>query len=197
MIKDKQLGVVSFLALLALATGIFAAKHAEAKRLSFSMRASIAHGKYLVDAIGCGDCHTPWRWDEKLHEPVPETKLLFSGSPEGTKPPVGTANPPEQVDNFFSKTYKGGWGVSFGANITPDKETGIGSWSFADFKRAMHDGKYKSQWSHKGDGRPLMPPMPWEDFANLNDRDLHDIYNYLMSVPPVRNKVPEYIPPAH
>jgi len=181
MIKDKQFWAVTLLALLALTTGIFAAKRAEAKRLSFSMRASIAHGKYLVNAIGCGDCHTPWRWDDKLHEPVPEENLLLSGSPAGTLPPAQAATPTAFIFNFFGKAFKGPWGTSFGANITPDKETGIGNWSFADFKRAMHDGKYKSQWSHKGDGRPLMPPMPWQDFANLNDRDLHDIYNYLIN----------------
>jgi hypothetical protein len=48
---------------------------------------------------------------------------------------------------------------------------------------------------HLGVGRPIMPPMPWPAYKNLSDQQLGEIFAYLRSVPPIRNKVPDYTPP--
>jgi len=47
-----------------------------------------------------------------------------------------------------------------------------------------------------GASRPILPPMPWGAFRNFSDEDLRSIYAYLKTVPPVRNRVPEPLPPA-
>ena len=84
--------------------------------------------------------------------------------------------------------FVGPWGISYAANLTPDKETGIGSWSRQDFVQTMKSGK------HVGVGRPILPPMPWQALASLPEKDLHAIYAYLMAQPPMKNRVPEYVP---
>jgi hypothetical protein len=47
-----------------------------------------------------------------------------------------------------------------------------------------------------GVGRPIQPPMPWPFYKELSDADLEAIFAYLQSLPPIRNKVPEPLPPA-
>ncbi|MGN6475623.1 MAG: diheme cytochrome c-553, partial [Flavipsychrobacter sp.] len=78
----------------------------------------------------------------------------------------------------------------FAANLTPDG-TGIGNWSLDNFRRALREGKYKGIAS----SRPLLPPMPWQNFAHLNDEDIESIYDYLQSIKPIKNLVPQAIPP--
>jgi hypothetical protein len=46
-----------------------------------------------------------------------------------------------------------------------------------------------------GIGRPILPPMPWQDFAKATDEDLKAIFAYLKSLPPIRNQVPDPVPP--
>jgi hypothetical protein len=46
-----------------------------------------------------------------------------------------------------------------------------------------------------GAGRPILPPMPYNDLAKLKDEDLKSIFAYLKSLPPVSNKVPDPVPP--
>ena len=86
--------------------------------------------------------------------------------------------------------FVGPWGVTYAANLTPDRETGIGAWREKDFVQAMRTGK------HVGVARPILPPMPWQAISTLSDRDLRAIYAYLMAQPAVKNKVPDYIPPT-
>lgn len=57
------------------------------------------------------------------------------------------------------------------------------------FINALRTGK------HLGVGRPIMPPMPWEFIGKFSDEDLKAIFAYLKSLKPVKNKVPENIPP--
>jgi hypothetical protein len=84
----------------------------------------------------------------------------------------------------------GPWGVSFAANLTPD-QSGIGTWTEEQFKRAIMQGKFKGI-----DGaRTLLPPMPWFNFAALKDEDVSAIFAYLKSLKPVVNVVPQPIPP--
>ncbi len=80
----------------------------------------------------------------------------------------------------------GPWGVSFAANLTPH-QTGLGNWTFEQFKKAMTEGKYKGVENT----RMLLPPMPWQSYAGMKDEDLKAIYEYLKSIKPIENLVPE------
>lgn len=75
------------------------------------------------------------------------------------------------------------FGKIYTTNITPDKETGIGSWSYAAFERAMREGIHR-------DGRHLYPAFPYTAFAKITDADMQSLYAYLMTREPVRNEVP-------
>ncbi|MBE7641243.1 hypothetical protein GUB10_12945 [Salegentibacter sp. BLCTC] len=85
--------------------------------------------------------------------------------------------------------FVGPWGVSYAANLTPH-DTGMGNWTFQQFKRAMVEGKYKGQEN----ARMLLPPMPWQNFKDIKDEDLKAMYFYFKSLPPVANVVPPVKP---
>lgn len=150
----------------------------------------IDRGKYLVETMGCHDCHSPKRMGPNGPELDPDR--LLSGHPAGsTLPPV-----PKDVAGWalFSMDLTaavGPWGTSFSANLTSD-ETGIGSWTEEQFKRSITKGLYKGLEG----SRPLLPPMPWQNLVNLKDEDIHAIFTYLKSTRPVENMVPPPIPPA-
>jgi hypothetical protein len=76
-----------------------------------------------------------------------------------------------------------GQGVFVGRNITPDKETGIGSWTPEQIVAAIQTGE-------RPDGRILAPIMPWHAFAHLTADDATAIAALLQSVKPVGNQVP-------
>jgi hypothetical protein len=80
--------------------------------------------------------------------------------------------------------------VSFTANLTPDKETGLGTWTEENFIQTIRTGR------HLGRGRPILPPMPAPVYANFTDEDLGSIFAYLQSLPPRKNQVPTPWPPA-
>jgi hypothetical protein len=83
----------------------------------------------------------------------------------------------------------GMWGISFSANLTPD-QTGIGNWPEENFIRALKQGKYKGLEG----SRTLLPPMPWQNFANVTEDDIKAMFAYLKSIKPVSNAVPLPIP---
>lgn len=70
------------------------------------------------------------------------------------------------------------FGTLYSPNITPDKKTGIGSWSEADFIRALKEGRDPK-------GRNYFPVFPYVYFANTSDDDARALYAYFMSIPPV------------
>ncbi|MNK78363.1 Nicotinate dehydrogenase subunit B [compost metagenome] len=70
------------------------------------------------------------------------------------------------------------FGTLYSSNITPDPKTGIGSWSYPAFERAMRDGISR-------DGKNLYPAFPYTAFRNINDADMQALYAYLMSQAPV------------
>jgi len=74
------------------------------------------------------------------------------------------------------------FGKIYTTNITPDKETGIGAWSYAAFERAMREGIHR-------DGRHLYPAFPYTAFAKISDADMQSLYAYLMTQEPVKNRV--------
>lgn len=168
-----------------------AAKGAQAAPASTARpTAQQARGKYLMSTSGCMDCHTPWKIGDK--GPEPDLTRLYSGHPERLVMPPAPALPegPWLVTASATNTaWAGPWGVSFTANLTPDLDTGLGRWTEADFVRTIRTGR------HMGRGREVLPPMPIMVYNNFTDGDLKAIYAYLRTIPPVRNKVPDPVPP--
>jgi mono/diheme cytochrome c family protein len=82
------------------------------------------------------------------------------------------------------QTFAGGYafatpfGVLYSTNITPDPATGIGTWSEAAFRRAMHEGVSR-------DGSHLFPVFTYDHFTKLSDDDVRALYAYFMTRPPV------------
>lgn len=148
-------------------------------------------GEYLITVGGCHDCHSPKILTAQ--GPMPDSTRLLSGHPQGLEiPPID----PDQVGpgkwilfNDHLTCAVGPWGVSFAANLTPDEETGTGAWPEEMFIQALRTGK------HLGSGRPILPPMPWQNLVGATEDDLKAMYAYLQSIPPIRNRVPDPIPP--
>jgi mono/diheme cytochrome c family protein len=84
--------------------------------------------------------------------------------------------------------WTGPWGTSYARNLTPDS-TGIGSWSEEDIVTAIQKGQ-------RPDHSPILPPMPWPDFAGLTSEDAHAVAAYLKTVPAVSHRVPDRLPPG-
>jgi len=86
-----------------------------------------------------------------------------------------------------SEPFAGGFeiptpfGTLYTPNVTPDPETGIGSWSADDFWRAMHEGRSK-------DGSFLYPAFPYTNYTKVTREDSDAIYAYFMSLKPVKKK---------
>jgi len=152
-------------------------------------RYSVSRGEYLVNVMGCDDCHTPKTMTPQ--GPAPDLTRRFMGHPANE--PFESADKKNLIENQHVAVFSPGmtaaagpWGVSFAANISPD-DTGIGAWTEAQFFKAIREGKSKGL-----DGtRPLLPPMPWPGLAKLADEDLRAIYNYLKTVTPMKNIVPQ------
>ena len=83
------------------------------------------------------------------------------------------------VVNAGGRAMETPFGTIYSTNITPDLETGIGSWSYPAFERAMREGIHR-------DGRQLYPAFPYPHFAKTTDADLQALYAFLMAQAPVR-----------
>ncbi len=150
----------------------------------------VKRGAYLVNMMGCNDCHTPKKMTPQ--GPALDTDRLLSGHPaEIPVLPFDTATTKNWVlFNMVGTGTVGPWGASFAANLTSDS-TGIGSWTEAQFRKALKEGKFKGI-----DGsRPLLPPMPWENYKDMNDEDMKAIFAFLKSTKPIKNIVPQAIAP--
>jgi len=153
----------------------------------------VERGKYLVGFAGCDDCHSPKVMTPM--GPVPDTTRRLSGHPakeEITEVPVDYMGPHKwgAVTNNGLTAWAGPWGISFTANLTPDLATGLGSWTQEIFIKALRTGK------HMGEGREILPPMPWQQVSTLTDEDLKAVFAFLQSLKPIENAVPEPIPPT-
>jgi mono/diheme cytochrome c family protein len=152
--------------------------------------AQLARGKYMVTVSACHDCHTPFKMGAT--GPEPDMTRMLSGHPESLQisaPPAPLTAPWVMSGAHTNTAWAGPWGVSFTANLTPDKETGIGDWNVQTFKETIRSGR------HMGRGRQILPPMPWPMYRNMTDQDLEAIFAYLRTIPAIRNKVPEPLPP--
>jgi cytochrome c553 len=117
----------------------------------------LAYGRYLVDNLSCYHCHSTSFLTVNELQPEKSRGYMKGGN---------------KLKDSEGKTLRS-------ANITFD-ETGIGSWTEADFKKAMKEGVNKN-------GLHLRLPMP--QYTELSDHDLASIYAYLGSVPKIKNKV--------
>jgi mono/diheme cytochrome c family protein len=130
----------------------------------------VARGKYLVALLGCGSCHTN---GALIGEP--NAAQLLAGSDIGIawSNPLAERNP----------------GIVYAANLTPDVETGIGSWSVAEIVAMIRTGVDK----HSGQ---TLPVMPWPSYAQIEEQDATAIAAYLLSLPAVRHAVPANVRPG-
>lgn len=162
---------------------------APAKQTKTSATDLVKRGEYIVNTVGCDDCHTPKIMTPQ--GPALDMSRRFMGHPANEVFSAADKKKliQEQHVAVFSPgmtAIAGDWGVSYTANLTPD-DTGIGAWTEAQFIKALREGKSKGL-----DGtRPLLPPMPWFIYRNMNDEDLKAIFAYLKSMPPVKNVVPQ------
>ena len=118
----------------------------------------IEYGRYLVAIIGCYHCHSKKVLGLNFLD-AEKTKGYLQGGLK-LKDPKGKR--------------------LFGPNLTPDKETGIGSFTEQDFEKAVREGIAPS-------GRQLSPPM--DKFKSMTNEQVHAIYTYLQSIPPIYHSV--------
>ncbi len=154
---------------------------------------SLKKGQYLVQIMACADCHSPKKFTPE--GPVPDMDRFLSGYNSAQPLPKFDVNLMQKehvvMFNGESTAFAGPWGVSFAANLTPD-ETGIGNWTYDQFKTALTKGKFKGL----DNARNLLPPMPWPNYKNMPDEDIKAIFLYLKSLKPVHNLVPDAIAPT-
>ena len=158
----------------------------EKKKGSLTNAELVKRGEYLVNAVGCDDCHSPKTMGPRGPEIIQE--LRFSGYPSTRPVQKADSNAVKQGWALFGPDLTsavGPWGMSFAANISSDA-TGIGNWTEAQFFKAIREGKYKGL----DNSRPLLPPMPWSSYKNFSDEDVKAIYAFLKSTKPVENIVP-------
>lgn len=145
----------------------------------------VKRGAQLVNLGGCGDCHTPMHFDPALQMPVKSMDRMLSGHPVGAPEPASEPGKGDQaVIGATFTAFRLPFGVVYAANLTPDKETGLGNWNVSQFIATMRTGH------HQGAGRPLLPPMPWQNLASATDADLTAMFSFLQTIPAVNNKVP-------
>lgn len=117
----------------------------------------VAYGEYVTRIAGCTDCHTP------MDKGTPIPGMTFAGGMTFAMP---------------------GGAVARSANLTPDAETGIGSWTRAAFIQ-----RFRSPLTGPVAEGGVNTPMPWELMSGMTDDDLGAIYDYLRTIPPVKNSV--------
>ncbi len=146
----------------------------------------IERGRYLVEFGACNDCHTPWTLNPDLGMPAPDMSRELSGHPKGAPAAAGTLGPGDSAligPTFTSFVLP--FGTVYTMNLTPDIDTGTGSWTEEMFLDIFRTGRHLG-----GAGRPVLPPMPWPNVASLSEQDLVAIFAYLRSIRPIRNLVP-------
>jgi hypothetical protein len=151
----------------------------------------VKRGEYLVTIGLCHDCHTPLAMTPG--GPEPDMKRALSGHPQDliVKAPATLAEPWTAAASSTLTAWSGPWGVSFSANLTPDAETGVlRDFTEQQFIQTLRTGR------HQGQGREILPPMPWPLIGKMTDDDLKAVFAYLRQVPAVKNKVPDPISPA-
>ena len=127
-------------------------------------QSKIKRGEYLVSIMDCAGCHTT---GVLLGKPDPDRFL--AGSEVGF-----------QIPDL---------GIFFPPNLTPDRKTGLGTWSERDIIKAVRTGE-------RPDGRMLAPVMPYHSYSKLSDADAQALASYLKSLKPIQHQVPTIIGPS-
>jgi len=118
----------------------------------------LERGKYLVKASQCTQCHTVRKDNNDL---LLDTSKLLAGGKEFELP----------------------FGTVYSPNITPDRETGIGTWTEREIARAIREGI--------GKDRGKLVLMPWQEFRGMAVSDAEAIALYLLKeASPIKNLVP-------
>lgn len=128
----------------------------------------VNYGKYMVNASGCIECHT----QVDKGQIIPE--LAFSG---GREFPIG------------------GGRIVRSANITPDIETGIGSWTKERFVELFKSRSDSAILHTNIDPNGYNTIMPWVMYSGMTNEDLEAIYTYLRTLKPMKNSVEKYSAP--
>src|SRR5215203_6845975 len=132
--------------------------------------AQIKRGEYLVTTSLCHDCHTPLV--NGPDGPAPDMKRALSGHPQdiAIRQPASVQEPWVGAMTATLTAWSGPWGVSFSANLTPDPETGVlRDFTEEQFVQTLRTGR------HQGQGREILPPMPWPWIGKMTDDDLKAI----------------------
>ena len=139
-------------------------KKAELKPIP-SENNKIEYGAYLVNAAACKECHT---------------KSVQGELVEGMEM-AGGAN------------FNLPGGTVYSANLTPDMETGIGSWArnqvISRFKMYAESSYHPAQVGPKD----FQTIMPWQMYGQMKENDLEAIYVYLKSLKPIKNQVTKFV----
>ena len=131
-----------------------------------SLQKVIAKGNYLANHVAaCIHCHSQRDFNKFSGPVIP-----------GTEGGGGSV-----FDNKIADFIPG---VLYGKNITPDNETGIGTWTDDEILRAVTQGIRKN-------GDTLFPLMPYASFNRMAKEDLLSIIAYLRTLKPIKNKIPE------
>jgi hypothetical protein len=172
-----------------LAVGVTAAGGASNGKVPAAKAERIERGRYLVTIGGCNDCHTPFKLGPK--GPEPDMARMLSGHPQELKMPAAPElkGPWVWAGAGTNTAFAGPWGVSYAPNLTPHGETGLaGLLTEEQFIQTIRSGK------HYGTSRPILPPMPWQNVAQLTDEDLRSVWAFLGSIPAVDNYPPASVP---
>lgn len=127
---------------------------------------AVAYGKYLVTMASCVQCHSK-----------ADRGKIIAGTEFGG-----------------GRDFSVGGKTLYSANITPDKETGIGNWTRELFIRKFKqyvDSGYVPRKMAKGE---MNTPMPWLAYAGMREKDLAAVYTYLQSLRPIKNDVRKNMP---
>lgn len=169
-VRDMKKIVLSLLLILVAIAGVgFAYLHLALPKTAAPRNGEVARsaarlerGKYLFNHVtGCGHCHSE-EDDKRFGHPMVEGTYG-----QGKVFPADPSVPADLV----------------AANITPDKETGVGNWTDGELIRAIREGISR-------DGHPLYPGMPYTEFGSLSDEDVESVVAYLRTIPAKNHKQP-------
>lgn len=122
----------------------------------------VPYGKYLFTAASCSDCHTP------MDKGVPIEGKFAAGGFEFNLP-----------DGMVLRS----------ANLTPDKQTGLGNWTEQQFVARFKMYSDSTYVPYKVEPGQFQTLMPWMAYTNMEEHDLKAIFAYLQSLPAVNNQV--------
>ncbi len=143
----------------------------------------------LIGALGFWFLTSPDRQSAGL-EPIPDAPsnlengrtLFFAG---GCISCHAVPNDPDKARLGGGYPLRSPFGTFYVPNISPHPRDGIGSWTLAQFVRAMRDGV-------SPDGRHYYPAFPYTSYQRMTAADLRDLFAYLRTLPPVEGRIRDH-----